>query len=98
MDDEERAVRFELALRSLFPRWRACAGLQQGRVPQLINSQGAVGAAKHLLRSHELSNGFIRLRDSGRLDATIEYLVVVPGVNETCRVDAVRRRSRRLSS
>jgi hypothetical protein len=45
-------------------------------VPQLINNHGGVGAAKHLLGSPTLSNGFIRLRDSGCLDATVEYLVL----------------------
>ncbi len=73
-----REQQFDDALRALFPLWRSCASLAQGRVPQLINRHTAVGAAKHLLHGPGLSNGFVKLRDARRLDLTIEWLVLRP--------------------
>lgn len=75
-DDAERAQRFEADLRALFPLWRRAVGLGQGRVPTLIAHHTAVGAAKHLLGKPGLSAGFVRLRDGGQLDLTIECLVL----------------------
>ena len=77
-DDAERARRFEADFRSLFPLWQKAVGLGQGRVPTLIARRNAVGAAKHLLSKPGLSEGFVRLRDGGRLELTIEYLVLRP--------------------
>jgi len=67
---------FERELRALFPRWRECARLGQGRVPALMTSHGAVGAARQLLRKPDLSPVFVRLRDAGCLEATVEFLVL----------------------
>jgi hypothetical protein len=44
----------------------------------MISTRGAVGAVKHLLRAPGLSNGFVKLRDAGRLDLTVEWLVLRP--------------------
>jgi len=77
-DDAERARRFEVDLRGLFPLWREAVGLGQGRVPTLIAHRTAVGAAKHLLGKPDLPAGFVRLCDGGRLELTIEYLVLRP--------------------
>jgi hypothetical protein len=66
----------EQDLRSLFPEWRRWASFGQGRVPMLIENHGATGAIKHLLRKPGLSRGFVALRDAGRLDLTIEFLVL----------------------
>ncbi len=74
--DDERAQRFEAELRSLFPQWLRAAEFRQGRVPLLIKNHGVVGAVKHLLHKPGASNGFVRLRDAGRLDLTLEYLVL----------------------
>lgn len=76
MDD--RVARFEADLRALFPEWRRTIGLGQGRLPQMISSRTAVGAAQQLLMSPDLSPGFVRLRDGGRLDLTVERLVLRP--------------------
>jgi hypothetical protein len=73
---DDRAARFEADLRALFPEWRRTVGLGQGRLPQMISARTAVGAAQQLLMSPDLSPGFIRLRDGGRLDLTVERLIL----------------------
>ena len=75
---DNRAAQFEADLRALFPEWHQTVGLAQGRLPQMTSNRTAVGAAKQLLLSPELSSSFIRLRDGGRLDLTVERLVLRP--------------------
>ena len=75
---DDRAARFEADLRALFPEWRRSVGLAQGRLPQMISARGAIGAAQQLLMSPDLSNGFKQLRDGGRLDLTVERLILRP--------------------
>lgn len=72
----DRARQFEADFRSLFPLWRKTVGLGQGRIPQMIVNRTAVGTAKHLLGSPDLSPGFVRLRDGGQLLLTVEFLVL----------------------
>jgi hypothetical protein len=44
----------------------------------MIGTHGAVGAVKRLLHAPGLSNGFIKLRNAGRLELTVEFLVLRP--------------------
>jgi hypothetical protein len=74
----DQAAHFEADLRALFPEWRRAVQLGQGRIPQMIAKRRAVGAAQQLLMRPDLSPGFIRLRDGGRLDLTVERLVLRP--------------------
>jgi hypothetical protein len=41
----------------------------------LVNELGGVAAAKRLVNDQQISDGFQRLWDTGRLDLTVEYVV-----------------------
>nr|WP_242623218.1 hypothetical protein [Pseudonocardia sediminis] len=45
---------------------------------EMVLQHGAVGATRRLLASPTVSDGFVRLWDAGRLDLTVEALVVDP--------------------
>ena len=46
------------------------------RFRQLVASRGGVGAASHLLGQSGTSSGFARLAEAGKLDLTVEFLVL----------------------
>jgi hypothetical protein len=80
--DEERATRFGAHLEYFLAAWKA---LGVGRsLPGLIRRHGAVGAAKHLLRTLYLKDSdpwardFETLMAGHHFDQTIEYLVLQP--------------------
>jgi hypothetical protein len=56
---------------------RQC-GYWAHRFRQLVTARGGVAAAKRLLGRAEVSPGFIALREKGRLDLSMEALVIAP--------------------
>ena len=56
---------------------REC-GYRANRFLQMVLEHGGLGAAQRLLASGDMSNGFAALWDLGRLDLTVEALVLKP--------------------
>lgn len=73
MSDLEQ--KFELEFRELYPIWSRECGLRPGRIPQMLGRHGGVGTAKRLI-AKDGSNGLDILSKSGRLDLSIEALVL----------------------
>jgi hypothetical protein len=65
----------------------------------MLSSYGGLGTAHRLLASSEVSTGFTALFERGRLDLTVEALVVKPefaGLFTEDEVEAARDRLRQL--
>jgi spore maturation protein SpmB len=75
-DDGRREAELEAALRDLARQWRAEIHYVATRFLQLLSSRGAVGAVAHLLAQQGVSSGFARLAEEGKLDLTVEYLIL----------------------
>lgn len=59
--------------------WKSTTNLARwSRFIQLVNKRLGVGAARYLIHKAGLSEGFKRLKDAGRLDLTVEYLMLQP--------------------
>ncbi len=74
--DARREAELEAALRDLAQRWRSEIKYVASRFSQLLDSRGALGAVGHPLAQPGVSSGFARLADAGRLDLTVEYLIL----------------------
>jgi predicted ATP-grasp superfamily ATP-dependent carboligase len=62
---------------------------------KMVSDQGAVGAAKQLLKGSRASDGFTRLWEEGRLDLSVEFYILLPKYADLFareeRVEARRR-------
>lgn len=69
-------TRFEQAMLDLYCGWRDEIGYKAARFLQLVRAHGGVDAAHILLANPGTSPGFERLARAGRLDMTVERLVL----------------------
>lgn len=76
--EDERELKFRSAMLDLYDTWRREVNYRAGRFRQLITNHGAVGASSFLLGKSGVSTGFARLAQAGKLDLTMEYLVLRP--------------------
>ena len=74
--DDELAQEFEAAMLGLYDTWRTEIGYVASRFRILVANHGGVGAARRLLQKPGVSAGFARLSAAGRLELTVEYLVL----------------------
>ena len=77
---------------------RQCQGF--GYMPRyfvrMLEEHGAVGAARRLLRQEQVSEGFSRLWEEGRLDLTLEAIVLQPQFEGLFTASERRTAQRRL--
>lgn len=71
-------VRFEAAMYDAYEAWKREVGYKATRFHQMLPRHGGVETARRLLRQPGMSAGFERLLDEGRLDLTMEFLVLRP--------------------
>jgi hypothetical protein len=69
-------ARFQQAMLDLYCGWRDEIGYKAARFLQLVRAHGGVGAAHILLASPGTSPGFERLAKVGRLDMSVERMVL----------------------
>lgn len=62
----------------------------------MLATLGGVGTARRLLHSHDLPSGFTTLWERGRLDLTIEALVVQPQFRDLFTADEIAIAHKRL--
>ena len=70
--------RFEADMYEIYERAGVEVGYWATRYLQMLRRRGGLGTAKHLLHSSATSDGYQALRDAGRLDLTVEALVLRP--------------------
>jgi hypothetical protein len=66
------------------------------RYLQLVRRRGGLDAARYLLNQKLTSDGYARLRDAGRLDLTVEHLVLEPEFQELFSAEELTRARDRL--
>ena|SRR5664279_1302358 len=71
-------IRFEAAMYAAYESWNREVGYRATRFHQMLPRHGGVETARRLLRKPGLSAGFERLLEEGRLDLTMEYIVLRP--------------------
>jgi hypothetical protein len=64
---------------------------------QMVNEHGGLEAAKNLLHKKELSVGFMALWKRGRLDLTMEAMILEPTWNELFTEEEIEIAKKRLS-
>jgi hypothetical protein len=74
---EVRAA-FEQAMKDVYVRARREANYTAGYFLEMLSTYGGLGTARRLLASFEVSSGFTALYERGRLDLTVEALVIQP--------------------
>jgi hypothetical protein len=95
---EVRAA-FERAMKDVYVRAKKEANYTAGYFLTMLSSYGGLGTAHRLLASSEVSSGFTALFERGRLDLTMEALVVKPefaGLFTEDQVEIARERLRQL--
>ena len=64
---------------------------------RMVAEQGAVGAAKHLLAAEGVQSGLFTLWECGRLEMSIEAMVINPEYAELFTPDEIRIARKRLA-
>ena len=67
---------FREAMIAIYTRTFSACGYRAGRFLEMVNTQGGLEAAKILLREEEPRGGFVALHEQGRLDVTMEAVIV----------------------
>lgn len=89
------AEEFERAMRSIYDRARREANYSATYFLSLLAEHGVLATAGKLLRAPAVSDGFAALWERGRLDLTVEALVVQPRFAELfseAEIEIARRR------
>ncbi|MET8046574.1 hypothetical protein ABZU75_03165 [Streptosporangium sp. NPDC005286] len=71
-------VEFNEAMRSVYDRARAEANYHATYFLSMLAEHGSLATARKLLHAPAVSDGFAALWERGRLDLTVEALVVQP--------------------
>lgn len=74
MEDLER--KFDVAMREIYVRAKTEVGYNATRFLQMLDEHGGLETAKILLKGQHVSDGYFALIDRGRLDLTVEHLVL----------------------
>ena len=69
---------FERGMKNIYVRAKNEAGYNAAFFLDMLSSLGGLGTARRLLAVSEVSSGFTALYERGRLDLTVEALVVQP--------------------
>lgn len=91
----QQAVAFETAMRSIYTRASNECGYRPTYFLQMINERGGVGAARSLLVGRA-SDGFAKLWELGRLDLSVEALILQPAWHDLFTSEDKRVASDRL--
>ena len=75
-------VRFNAAMVELYRRAKAEAHYTGTRFLQMVTEHGGVETARILLHTPNVSDGYTALWERGRLDLTMEALVLLPEWND----------------
>jgi hypothetical protein len=90
---------FEQAMKNIYVRAKNEAGYNAAFFLNMLSSLGGLGTARRLLAVSEVSSGFTALYERGRLDLTVEALVVQPqfaGLFSDHELEIARQRLRDL--
>ena len=92
-------ARFDQEMRDIYMRAKTECGYNASRYLQMLSEHGGLETARILVRSPNMSDGFIALWQCKRLDLTVEALVSKPeyaGLFDEAVIRAARDRLRAL--
>lgn len=69
---------FNEAMKNVYTKAKSEAGYTATRFMQILSQNGGLETAKMLLHSSAVSDGYTALWEKGRLDLTVEALVIDP--------------------
>lgn len=75
-DKAEIEYQFHQAMLGIYEEALNDVGYRATRFRQMVNRHGGLEAARRLLRGSDASDGLLRLWEAGRLDITVEALVL----------------------
>jgi hypothetical protein len=78
MPTEELERRFDAGMFEIYDRAGSEVGYWATRYLQMLRRRGGLDTARYLLAQKLTSDGYAHLRDAGRLDLTVEALVLQP--------------------
>lgn len=87
---------FEQAMKDVYVRAKRQANYNAGYFLEMLSVYGGLGTARRLLASPEVSSGFTALYERGRLDLTVEALVVQPRFADLFTDDEIETARQRL--
>ena len=67
---------FHALMRSIYDRAKAECGYNATRFKKMLEAKGGVETAKALLKSPQISDGFVELLTRGRLDLSVESQLI----------------------
>ena len=67
---------FHKAMTAIYTRTFSACGYRAGRFLEMVNTRGGLETAKILLREEEPRGGFVALHEQGRLDVTMEAVII----------------------
>lgn len=76
----ERA--FHQAMLTIYKRAKAECGYNATRFLQMVTDHGGLEAARILLRASSVSEGYVALWERGRLDLSVEAVILQPAWRE----------------
>lgn len=88
--------RFDQAMFEIYERAGREVNYWATRYLQLVRRRGGLDAARYLLGQRLTSDGYARLRDAGRLDLTVEALVLQPEFESLFSPEELARARSRL--
>lgn len=74
----ELELRFDTAMLDIYRRAKTEAGYNATRYLQMLDEHGGLDTARILLHAQTVSDGYTALWERGRLDLTVEALVLQP--------------------
>lgn len=69
---------FHTEMLGIYKRAKAEAGYNATRFLSMVSERGGLDTARYLLRAQTISDGYAELSLRGRLDLTVEALVIEP--------------------
>jgi hypothetical protein len=94
----KQSTPFDLAMFEVYRKAKEEAGYQANIFLRMISNRGGLETAKYLINSAQLSDGYTHPYERGRLDLTVEALVVDnPKWHELFTPEEIEKARRRLT-
>lgn len=92
-------VAFEKAMHGIYTKAKAEAGYNATIYLQMLHERCGLGTAKYLINASTVSDGYTHLYERGRLDLTVEALVVEnPQWHSLFKPSEIERARKRLEA
>ena len=97
MNPASSAAEFDVAMRALSQRLAAECKLEMQEFDQMLQSAGGVSTTQWLIWETPVSDGFYRLVEIGRLDLSVEALLLQPRFESLFSLEERERARTRLT-